>query len=120
VLAGWSKRPTHIVTVNDYLAQRDADWLRPVLCFLRNARWLRDWRRLMPKPERASTTSDVTYTTSKELLADFLRDRLRLGALRESGPTIDSPITFSRAPRQRMDLSCAVYTPPLWTRRTAC
>src|SRR5204862_2735109 len=33
VLAGWTKRPTHIVTVNDYLAQRDADWLRPLYTF---------------------------------------------------------------------------------------
>src|SRR6185295_14637059 len=30
VLAGWTKRPCHILTVNDYLVQRDADWLRPL------------------------------------------------------------------------------------------
>ena len=30
VLAGWSKRPTHIITVNDYLASRDAEWLGPL------------------------------------------------------------------------------------------
>src|SRR6266542_843883 len=33
VLAGWSKVPTHIITVNDYLAQRDAEWLRPLYTF---------------------------------------------------------------------------------------
>src|SRR5207249_9535522 len=27
VLAGWTKRPCHIVTVNDYLVKRDAEWL---------------------------------------------------------------------------------------------
>jgi preprotein translocase subunit SecA len=82
VLAGWSKRPTHVVTVNDYLAQRDAEWLRPLYTFcgvrvgcvigpLEAAARAREYDR------------DVTYTTSKELLADFLRDRLRLGPLRD-------------------------------------
>jgi preprotein translocase subunit SecA len=84
VLAGWTKRPVHIITVNDYLAQRDADWLRPLYTFcgvragcitagLDTAARAREYDR------------DVTYTTSKELLADFLRDRLRLGPLRDPG-----------------------------------
>ena len=30
VLSGWTGRPCHLVTVNDYLAQRDAEWLRPL------------------------------------------------------------------------------------------
>jgi preprotein translocase subunit SecA len=82
VLAGWSKRPTHIITVNDYLADRDATTLRPLFTFcgvrvgcvtagLEAAERAREYDR------------DVTYTTSKELLADFLRDRLRLGLLRD-------------------------------------
>ena len=80
VLAGWSKRPTHIITVNDYLAQRDADWLRPlyVFCGVRAGCVTSS----IGVDERAREYSrDVTYTTSKELLADFLRDRLHLGSL---------------------------------------
>jgi preprotein translocase subunit SecA len=80
VLAGWSKRPTHIITVNDYLAQRDADWLAPLyhFCGVR----VGCVTSLMVPEERAKEYGrDVTYTTSKELLADFLRDRLRLGSL---------------------------------------
>ncbi len=80
VLSGWTKRPTHVVTVNDYLAARDAEWLQPLYTFcgvrvgcvtapLETAERLREYDR------------DVTYTTSKELLADFLRDRLRLGPM---------------------------------------
>ncbi len=82
VLAGWSKRPTHIVTVNDYLAQRDADWLRPfyTFCGVRAGCVTAS----LDTPARAREYErDVTYTTSKELLADFLRDRLRLGPLRD-------------------------------------
>jgi len=80
VVAGWSKRPTHIITVNDYLAQRDADWLRPlyIFCGVR----VGCVTAALDASERAREYGrDVTYTTSKELLADFLRDRLRLGSL---------------------------------------
>ena len=78
VLAGWTKRPCHIVTVNDYLVQRDAEWLEPLyhFCGVRVG-FVAFW---MGPPERVKNYGcDVTYVTSKELLADFLRDRLTLG-----------------------------------------
>jgi len=84
VLAGWSKRPTHIVTVNDYLAQRDADWLRPLYTFC-GVRAGCVTAALDAAARAREHDRDVTYTTSKELLADFLRDRLRLGSLRDPG-----------------------------------
>ena len=80
VLAGWSKQPTHIITVNDYLAQRDADWLRPLYTFC-GVRAGCVTAPLDPNERAREYGRDVTYTTSKELLADFLRDRLRLGGL---------------------------------------
>jgi preprotein translocase subunit SecA len=81
VLAGWSGRPCHVVTVNDYLAARDAAWFRPLLTFagLDVAAVTGD---LDPRQRRESYASAVVYTTAKELLADYLRDRLALG---ESG-----------------------------------
>ena len=33
VLAGWTQRPCHVVTVNDYLVERDAAWMRPLYTF---------------------------------------------------------------------------------------
>jgi len=84
VLAGWTKRPTHIVTVNDYLAQRDADWLRPLYTFC-GVRAGCVTAALDAAARAREYDRDVTYTTSKELLADFLRDRLRLGSLRDPG-----------------------------------
>ena len=80
ILAGWAKHPCHIVTVNDYLVQRDAEWLEPLyhFCGVRVG-FVVFW---MGQPERAKNHGcDVTYVTSKELLADFLRDRLYLGKL---------------------------------------
>jgi preprotein translocase subunit SecA len=82
VLAGWTKRPTHIVTVNDYLAARDAEWLRSLYTFC-GVRVGCVTAALEPGARQREYERDVTYTTSKELLADFLRDRLRLGPLRD-------------------------------------
>lgn len=80
ILSGWTKRPCHVLTVNDYLVQRDAEWLEPLyhFCGIRVG-FVVFW---MGQPERAKNYGcDVTYVTSKELLADFLRDRLLLGRM---------------------------------------
>lgn len=80
VLAGWTRRPCHIITVNDYLAQRDAEWLAPLYEYCGVS--VGYVTGVMPPLDRArSYGQDVTYTTSKEVTADFLRDRLRLGQL---------------------------------------
>ncbi len=78
VLAGWSGKPCHVVTVNDYLAQRDADQ------FAKMASWTglevaAVTATLSPIQRRSAYQADVVYATSKELLADFLRDRIALG-----------------------------------------
>lgn len=81
VLAGWTRHPTHIVTVNDYLVKRDAERLGPLYSFCSVS--VDHVTGAMPPVERRKGyAADVTYCTSKELLADFLRDRLRLGILR--------------------------------------
>lgn len=82
VLAGWTKRPCHIVTVNDYLVERDAERLRPLYEFCgTNVGCVTGT--MEPPARQQGYAADITYTTSKELLADFLRDRLRLGALHQ-------------------------------------
>jgi preprotein translocase subunit SecA len=78
VLAGWTKRPCHIVTVNDYLVHRDAEWLRPLYTFA-GVRVGFVTGAMQPPDRVKGYGADVTYVTSKELLADFLRDRIRLG-----------------------------------------
>ncbi len=80
VLAGWTKRPCHIITVNDYLVERDAAWLEPLYRFC-GVRVKYVVATMTPVERQKAYAGDVTYTTSKELLADFLRDRLQLGRM---------------------------------------
>ncbi|MBT5059686.1 MAG: hypothetical protein HOM68_24280 [Gemmatimonadetes bacterium] len=83
VVWGWIGRPCHIVTVNDYLADRDAGWLEPLFKFC-GVSVGRVTGEMDPQARREEYRSDVTYTTSKEILADFLRDRLRLDTLQNA------------------------------------
>lgn len=80
VMAGWTEHPCHILTVNDYLAARDAFEFRPCygFCNVSVASVLADTQ---GDQRRRNYESGVVYTTSKELLADFLRDRIQLGKL---------------------------------------
>ena len=77
-VAGWRGRGCHIITVNDYLAKRDAEWMGRIYryCGL-NVGHIENG---MPPTERqAAYLADITYCTNKEVTADFLRDRLVLG-----------------------------------------
>jgi preprotein translocase subunit SecA len=65
----------HVVTVNEYLAQRDADWMGPLYNFLgltvgviKNSQ--------TPEEKRAAYGSDITYGTNNEFGFDYLRDNL--------------------------------------------
>jgi len=80
ILAGWTKQPCHIITVNDYLVQRDAEWLEPFYHFC-GVRVGFVTASSSPAERIKNYGCDVTYVTSKELLADFLRDRLHLGKM---------------------------------------
>jgi len=80
VVAGWGGFPCHVVTSNDYLAARDAEEMGPVYlrCGLRAAAVT---GALDAARRQSAYRAEVVYTTSKELLADFLKDRLVLGRL---------------------------------------
>jgi len=65
----------HVVTVNEYLAQRDADWMGPVFRFLglsvgviKNSQ--------SSEEKRAAYATDITYGTNNEYGFDYLRDNL--------------------------------------------
>jgi preprotein translocase subunit SecA len=80
-IAGWRGRGCHIVTVNDYLAKRDAEWMGKVYKFCGLS--VAHVEQKMPPPQRRQAyRADITYCTNKEVTADFLRDRLALGRLR--------------------------------------
>ena len=82
VLAGWTKRPVHVITVNDYLVKRDPKWLGQLYKFC-GVKVGFVTGEMSPEERRQGYDCDVTYATSKEVLADFLRDRLQLGPVQE-------------------------------------
>jgi preprotein translocase subunit SecA len=79
-VAGWRGKGCHVVTVNDYLARRDAEWMGKIyrFCGLSVAHIEQG---MEPAQRRAAYQADITYCTNKEVTADFLRDRLALGRL---------------------------------------
>src|ERR1035437_8669059 len=81
-IAGWRGRGCHVITVNDYLAKRDAEWMAGIyeFCGLTVAYVQGETK---PPERRAAYHADITYCTNKEVCADFLRDRLALGRLKE-------------------------------------
>ena len=68
-------RGVHLVTVNDYLAKRDAEWTRPVYEAL--GQTVGSIQNLMPFAERREAYAcDVTYGTNSEFGFDYLRDNM--------------------------------------------
>jgi preprotein translocase subunit SecA len=66
----------HVVTVNDYLAQRDAEWNTPIYALL--GLTVGCIQTGQPDPSRRQAYNcDITYGTSKEFGFDFLRDELK-------------------------------------------
>ena len=71
-----SGKGVHVVTVNDYLARRDAEWMGPIYHFLGLSVGVIGHD--MPEPERrAAYLSDVTYGTNNEFGFDYLRDNMK-------------------------------------------
>ena len=73
-LAGY---PVHVITVNDYLARRDAEKMQPLYDFLGLSVGV--VVQGMEKPlRRAAYAQDITYATNKEVAFDYLRDRVAI------------------------------------------
>jgi preprotein translocase subunit SecA len=84
--------PVHIVTVNDYLAERDSTHLRPVYEALGLTVGLVVHGQ-SPRERREAYSADVTYCTNKDLVFDYLRDRLTLGRLRARSRQVVQALT---------------------------
>jgi preprotein translocase subunit SecA len=69
----------HVVTVNDYLASRDADWMGRVHRFL-GLSVGKIIAQLPPERRRASYAADITYGTNNEFGFDYLRDNMAWSA----------------------------------------
>jgi preprotein translocase subunit SecA len=85
-----SGNSVHIVTVNDYLAKRDADWMAPLYTALGLTVGV-----VIPNQSRAEKLtayrSDVVYATNNELGFDYLRDRMAYRAEDQ----VQGPLVFA-------------------------
>ena len=90
-LNGLTGKGVHLVTVNDYLAKRDALWMGPIYRFLgltvgviqHESSFLVDWDdkekfsvKLVPCERKEAYLADVTYGTNNEFGFDYLRDNM--------------------------------------------
>ena len=70
--------PVHVVTVNDFLVSRDAEWMGPIYqAFGLSVGVILEGMGL--EERRKAYACDVTYCTNKQLAFDYLKDRLLLG-----------------------------------------
>lgn len=65
----------HIVTVNEYLSQRDADWMGKIFRFLGLTVGI-STHDMTPEQKKAAYDCDITYSTNNELGFDYLRDNM--------------------------------------------
>jgi len=83
-------KPVHIVTVNDYLARRDAEWMGPLYRFLGlNVGVVIPG--MAPAEKRAAYAADVVYGTNNEFGFDYLRDNMAF-SLDEK---VQGPLSFA-------------------------
>jgi preprotein translocase subunit SecA len=89
----------HVVTVNDYLARRDMEWMGPLHMSL--GLTIGAIQSNMPEEERqAAYACDITYGTNNEFGFDYLRDNMRQAALGDDRypkhlQQVQGPLTFA-------------------------
>ena len=65
----------HVITTNEYLSTRNAEWMRPIYDLLGVTVGI-NTRDKSPKEKREAYDADITYTTNNELGFDYLRDNM--------------------------------------------
>ncbi|MCI5081111.1 MAG: preprotein translocase subunit SecA [Saprospiraceae bacterium] len=75
-LNGVSGLGVHVITVNDYLARRDCEWVGPIFEFLLLTIDCIDKYRPHSEQRRAAYRCDITYGTNNEFGFDYLRDNM--------------------------------------------
>src|SRR4051812_39322471 len=78
VLNSLAGQGVHLVTVNDYLARRDAEWMRPIYEMLGVSVGYLTSEERDPAEKRRAYAADVTYGTNSEFGFDYLRDNLAI------------------------------------------
>ena len=99
-----TQRGVHVVTVNDYLAKRDAEWMGRIYKFLGLTVGC-IVHELDDDQRRVQYACDVTYATNNELGFDYLRDNMKMSAdeMVQRGlrrPSAGDPALFDAAARE--------------------
>jgi preprotein translocase subunit SecA len=97
ITAALSGRPVHIITVNDYLAARDAEELGPIYRALGLTVGVIQHDHEADQ-RRAAYACDVTYGVNKEVAFDYLRDGLTLGKQRNYATRLASTLGGTEMP----------------------
>lgn len=79
----------HIVTVNEFLAKRDSEWMGNIFRFLGLTVGL-NMREMSPEQKREAYNCDVLYSTNNELGFDYLRDNMVV----RSSDRVQRPLNF--------------------------
>jgi preprotein translocase subunit SecA len=89
-LNAFTDRGVHVLTFNDYLARRDAEWMDPVYQMLGlSAGYVHQG--MTPSTRRAAYNADITYVTAKEAGFDHLRDLLAM----DEADLVHRPFNFA-------------------------
>ena len=75
-LNGLAQQGVHVITVNDYLARRDAEWIGPLMEFLQLSIDCIDYYRPHSPGRKEAYKCDITYGTNNEFGFDYLRDNM--------------------------------------------
>ncbi|MFK7905935.1 MAG: preprotein translocase subunit SecA, partial [Chitinophagales bacterium] len=75
-LNGLTHQGVHIITVNDYLAKRDSEWMAPIFQFLGLTIDCIDKYRSHSDERKKAYRADITYGTNNEFGFDYLRDNM--------------------------------------------
>ena len=84
-----SGKGVHIITVNEFLAKRDSEWMGNIFRFLGLTVGL-NMREMSPEQKRAAYNCDVLYSTNNEVGFDYLRDNMVV----KSSDRVQRPLNF--------------------------
>lgn len=80
VIFGWSQKPCHVITANDYLAKRDMELMNPIFLAANvSASFIEQEISAEEKKQRYQAA--IVYGTAKQFLADYLSDIISFGGL---------------------------------------
>jgi preprotein translocase subunit SecA len=122
VLNALTGQSVHVVTVNDYLASRDADWMGRIYRFLGMSVGVVVARQ-GDGPKKAAYEADITYGQNNEFGFDYLRDNMKfaLSATTNSAAIISPSSTKStRSSSMKRAPPSSSQAPPKTTPRSSC